>query len=84
MDITLEPTLTQFHPTLAALVWNAITRRIDVQDQQLAIRLKESDEWEELSPDHAQWVDMLIGGNLSSEATRNALINILIDEVAEL
>jgi len=83
MDATQQ--LVNLHPVLSALVWSVKTLRLTNLDIYLANDLKDNQsEWEKLNPSQHQWIDMLIGSNLSSYETRLAANEVLISELPEL
>ena len=81
MDIYAN--LTKLYAILAALVWLVRTDRLSEEDQSLARELKASAAWESLTNHERQWIDMLIGANLSPDTYQIAL-DILKEELPEV
>jgi len=76
--------LTKLKPVLSALAWSVLSNRLAVEDVTLAGDVKAGPVWETLSCDERQWLDMLIGANLSTEETRKASIELLVSELSEV
>lgn len=74
----------QMKPVIAALAWCVCTHRVSVADVDLAKSIKGTPVWETLTADERQWVDMLIGANLSTAETRDAVTSLLVSELQEV